>query len=184
MYVIKYLYDFLVFCILLSNTNRFYGNLNNLSQTPLQIMSFVFAFLNGSFRFIWGFLFDKFNFKILMSINFCIQIIVSISISFIALNVYVYILENWLIAICLSGCFTLLPPIFNKTFGMKNGASIFGFSGVLCGLSSFLGPVISKLFLKEKIHYMILYISSSSLSIICLATVFFFKEEAFRIQEK
>lgn len=146
-------------------------------------MSFVFAFLNGSSRFIWGLLFDKFNFKTLISINFCIQIIVSISISFISSNVYVYILENWLIAICISGCFTLLPPIFNKTFG-KNGASVFGFSGVLCGLSSFLGPVISKLFLKEKIHYMILYISSSSLSIISLVTVFFFKEESFRIQEK
>ena len=147
-------------------------------------MSFIFAFLNGASRFVWGVLFDKFGFKPLLIINFIIQIIISLSITFIVNNVILYIASNWLIAICLSGCFTVLAPSFNKIFGMKNGAAVYGFSGIICGLSSFLGPVLSKLFVKEDLHYKILYMSSSSISVICLIVLFILKEEEFQYNQK
>ena len=110
--------------------------------------------------------------------------IISLSISFIVNNVILYIASNWLIAICLSGIFTVLAPSFNKIFGMKNGATVYGFSGIICGLSSFLGPVLSKLFVKEDLHYKILYMSSSSISVICLIVLFIFKEEEFEYNKK
>lgn len=146
----------------------------------MQVMSVIFAAINGIFRFIWGFLFDKFSFRLLMSIILVIQIIVAMTIPFIAEFVYVYIVENVFMAACLSGSFTLLAPIYNKTFGRAEGARLFGIIGPFIGIVTFLGPVISRLVVKENKDYTIFYMCCSILIILSFVLVILFKEEIYR----
>ena len=84
-------------------------------------MSLLIAFLNGATRFIWGYFVDKFSFKQILFFILFIQLIISLSIYFIAYYKFliIYIIENLIIAILNSGIFTLLAPTFSKIFGNK-----------------------------------------------------------------
>lgn len=168
---------------MLTNTNRAFGNLNNLSQGGLQIMSFILAFLNGVTRFVWGWLVDKFSFKILMAIVLFIQLAISISVYFAAQNLYAFIIVNFLIGMCTAGVFTLLPPTFNKIFGVKNGAKMFSYAGIFIGIASVLGPILTKLVIKEKKDYLIVYLISAGLLVIAIILLFFLNEELFEYSD-
>ena len=169
------------FTILLTNTNRDFGNKNKLNQKGLQIMSLLIAFLNGSTRFIWGYFVDKFKFKEILFFILIIQLIISLSIYFIAYYKFliIYIIENLIIAILNSGIFTLLAPTFSKFFGIKYGAEIFGITGIIVGISCFGGPIIAKFIIKENTDYLILYLTSSGIILITIVFLIFFKEEKF-----
>jgi hypothetical protein len=63
---------------MVTNTNRSFGNLAGLDQEVLQAMSKAFAGINGSFRFVFGFLYDKFSFRSLFLIILTIQVFIII----------------------------------------------------------------------------------------------------------
>ena len=169
------------FTILLTNTNRDFGNKNELNQKGLQIMSLLIAFLNGATRFIWGYFVDKFSFKQILFFILFIQLIISLSIYFIAYYKFliIYIIENLIIAILNSGIFTLLAPTFSKIFGIKYGADIFGITGITVGISCFGGPIIAKFVIKENRDYLILYLSCAGVILVTIGFLVFFKEEKF-----
>ena len=112
-HVINFYNFIIVCCFLISNTSRILGNKKDVDQDSLFLIGFLFGLVNGLTRFAWGFLMDKFGFKILNIIISYIEITVSWTIYFSAQNNAFYITENLLVACCLRGTFTTIAPLFN-----------------------------------------------------------------------
>ena len=151
-------------------------------------MGTLFGIINGSSRFIWGYLMDIFGFKCLMIIISFMELTVSLTIFYVASkmqNIIIYIIENLIIALCLSGTFTMITPTFSKIFGNK-GAEIYGITGMSIGFASFLGPILTKILI---VHpgvkdYEIVYFSGGTFVILNLITLFIFKEQPFVFKNK
>ena len=170
------------FLYLLTNTNRAFGNKSDISQSALQIMAIIFGIINGITRFMWGLLMDNFSFKPLMSIIMIMEAIIAFTVYYSKINKYLYIFENLMCAICLSGFFTTITPTFNKVFGFKNGAKLYGLTGILIGVASFLGPVITKLYIggKNKIElYRNVYFSGGFVVALSFIALIMFKEKIY-----
>ena len=80
-----------------------------------------------------------------MFIILFLELGVSVSVYYSVKEPIVYLIENFVIALGLSGTFTMITPTFHKVFGHKNGAKIYGLTGILIGIASFLGPVLTKI---------------------------------------
>lgn len=193
-FLIKFFY-LIVFCFLVSNTNRHFGGMGGVPQSYLSVLGWLFGIVNGSTRFIWGMLMDKFGFKFLMIIISIIEMGVSGSIYFLVdygdYGKVIYLIENLLIAICLSGTFTMITPLFNKVFGKDYGAEMYGLTGFSIGLASFCGPLLIKAIVpgqtdedpknedkaKKDEHYFYLYVIGGAICFIKFIVVLFFKED-------
>ena len=169
------------FLYLLTNTNRAFGNSCDISQLALQLMAVLFGVINGATRFVWGLLMDKYNFKILMYIIMTLEIIISFTVYYTKINDILFVVVNLLSAVSLSGFFTTITPTFNKVFGFKNGAKIYGLTGILIGVASFLGPVLTKIFIKDekKELYRNIYFVGGGFIIFSFISLFFFEEKSF-----
>jgi len=170
-----YIIIYIVCCFLITNTYRILGNKKSVGQTPLYLIGFFFGLVNGGTRFIWGYLMDKFNFKVLMIIISIIELIVSGSIYFFADNPVIFVIENLLVACCLSGTFTTITPLFQKIF--KNlGTEMYGLTGFFIGLASFTGPILTKLVIKDESDYLIIYLVGGGFVLVKFISLFFFDE--------
>ena len=83
---------------------------------------------------------DKFNFKIIMYIISFIEIGVSLTIYPLVDYPLIFIMENLLIALCLSGTFTTIIPLFNKVFGNDYGSANIWDYWIFCWYCKFLWP--------------------------------------------
>ncbi len=131
---------------------------------------------------------DKLGFKFLMIIITILELIVSLTIFYVANNLkneLIYIIENLIIALCLSGTFTMITPTFSNIFGNK-GAEIYGITGFMIGVASFLGPILTKILIGNNgvKDYEIVYFSGGGFVIINLIFLIIFKEEPFVFQGK
>ena len=171
------LFKNLVLCFLITNTYRTLGNKKRVCQYALYIIGILFGLINGGTRFIWGILMDKFNFKILMFIISIIEFGVCGTIYISASNPYFFVIENVLVACCLSGTFTTITPLFNKVFGDKNGAEMFGLTGFSIGLASFAGPVLTKLYIKDESDYFVLYLIGGGVCVVKFIALILFDEK-------
>ena len=167
----------LVLCFLITNTYRKLGNDKKVGQDALFIIGILFGLINGGTRFIWGILMDKFNFKILMFIISIIEFGVCGTIYISASNPYFFVIENVLVACCLSGTFTTITPLFNKVFGDKNGAEMFGLTGFSIGLASFGGSFLTKLYIKDESDYFILYLIGGGVCVVKFIALILFDEK-------
>ena len=80
---------------MISNTNRTFGQTTHLNESSLQLMGTLFGIINGSSRFIWGYLMDIFGFKCLMIIISFMELTVSLTIFYVASkmqNIIIYII--------------------------------------------------------------------------------------------
>ena len=167
---------FLVFCFLITNTYRILGNKKNVGQEYLYLIGILFGLVNGGTRFVWGFLMDKFNFKILMIIISIIEFGICGSIYFSVAIPVVFVIENLLVACCLSGTFTTITPLFNKVF-KELGAEMYGLTGFFIGLASFMGPILTKLIIKEdNDDYLYVYLIGGIICFIKFIALLFFDE--------
>ena len=164
------------------------------------MIGFLFGLVNGLTRFGWGYLMDKFGFKILNIIITCIEIAVSWTIYFSVKNDALFVIENLLVACCLSGTFTTITPLFNKVFGKKLATEIYGLTGFFIGIASILGPLLIKVIIpktdieqnessnlkdnpsgcdnyKNGDNYYILYVIGGGISLIKLIALICFKED-------
>ena len=73
-----------------------------------------FGIVNGSSRFLWGYLMDKLGFRILMFIITGIEIIISITLYFSINYSFLYIISVLFVSACIGGHFSILSPEFNK----------------------------------------------------------------------
>lgn len=120
---------------------------------------------------------DKFNFKILMVIISIIEMTISATIYFLADYPSIFVIENLLVATCLSGTFTTITPLFNKIFN-KLGAEMYGLTGFFIGLASFLGPVLTKILIKDDSDYLIIYLIGGVICLIKFIALLFFDENS------
>ncbi len=170
------------FLYLLTNTNRAFGNLTDIPQSALQIMAILFGVVNGITRFMWGLLMDKFSFKPLMLIIMILESSIAFSVYFSKINEYLYIFENLMCAICLSGFFVTITPTFNKVFGFDNGAKLYGLTGITIGVASFLGPIVTKIYIgdkNEKDLYRNVYFLGGFIVVLSIISLYMFEEKSF-----
>ena len=165
----------IVFCFLISNTSRILGNNKKVGQNALYLVGILFGLMNGATRPIWGYLMDKFSFKILMFIISFIELGVSATIYYFAGNPFIFVLENILVACCLSGA-TLFIPLFHKIFGKDYGAQLYGITGFSIGLASLVGPLLIKILVNEDKDYLTVYLIGGSLCFIKTLALICFKE--------
>ena len=110
-----------------------------------------------------------------------LEIIISFTVYYTKINDILFVVVNLLSAVSLSGFFTTITPTFNKVFGFKNGAKIYGLTGILIGVASFLGPVLTKIFIKDekKELYRNIYFVGGGFIIFSFISLFFFEEKSF-----
>lgn len=167
--------------MLIPNIARTYGNLNNLDQLSLQILTFTFSSVNAVLRFPWGYIYDKIGFKQVLYVIILLQLVVASSIYFVASNIYLYFFENILIAVAISGIYVVMPPTYKQIFGSKNGTDIYGVSSILIGVATVVGAVLTQFILKDNNlqNYLIVFICSAVIILIGLVNLIYFKVEPF-----
>ena len=166
----------IVLDFLISNCNRDFGNKNDVPQNSLFILGILFGTINGSSRFLWGYLMDKFGFKILMLIITSIEIIIAATLYFSVQNDILYIISVLLISACLGGHFAILSPVFNKIFGLEKGPEMYGLTGNCIGIASVSGPLMSNFVLKNKQDFLIVFLVGGALCVVKFVVLIFFNE--------
>lgn len=165
-----------------TNTNRSFGQLNQLSEELLSFLSKTFSLINGFGRIFWGTLFDKFGFKKLYLVVLICEVIVSSSLFYIGNSPFLYFFAISLTSFVLSGSISLMIPLYPKIYGVKYASEINGISLSLYGFSSLLGPIVSKFLIKDKSDYKLLYLSGTFFAIISLLTCITFDEIPFKYE--
>ena len=170
---------YLVFGYFSTNTSRAFGT-RKLVESDLQLMSKVCLFLNGVFRISWGFVYDRFGFKIPYTIITALQIITSISFYFSANYLWSYYITNLLENIVFAGHGSIAPPIVSKIFGMKNTVKLIGITGYYIGTAAFLGAVIGKIIIqKDSSDFLIVYLIGAGFAIMGFVICLIMKEDKF-----
>ena len=170
---------------MISNTARILGNKKHVGQNALFLIGFLFGLINGSTRFIWGFLMDKFGFKKLILIISIVELGISGTIYHFAGNAVIFVFENLLVACCLSGTFTTITPLFNKVFGKELATEIYGLTGFFIGIASFIGPLLAKMMIKEDDDYLMVYLIGGGICLMKFMALLCFKEnEPYQFKNK
>lgn len=97
------------------------------------------------------------------------------TIYFFADNPVIFIIENLLVACCLSGTFTMITPLFKDIFG-DLGTEMYGLTGFFIGLASFMGPILTKSLIKEDSDYLKIYLIGGAICVIKFIALLFFDE--------
>ena len=106
-----------------------------------------------------------------------IEIIISASLYFVTFSNVLYMLCILLIASCVGGNFTIIPPCFNKIFGIELGQKVFAISGNFIGIASISGPMLTKFLIKDKTGYLIVFYVSCFILVFKMIVLCFFNEE-------
>ncbi len=136
----------------------------------------LFGVINGSSRFLWGWLMDKFGFKVLMFVITGIEIAIGTSLYFSINVAALYISSVLLISACIGGHFAILSPVFNKIFGLERGPEMYGITGNFIGVASICGPILTNFILHEKSDFLIVFLVGAGLCVIKLVVLIFFDE--------
>ena len=144
----------------------------------------MFGLVNGSCRFLWGYLMDKFGFKPLMSIIAGIELFLAGSLYFLVKIPSLFVICILLVATCIGGHFSILAPLFNKVYGVEIGPQCYGICGFCIGVSNLIGPLLCMFILKEKTDFLIAYLFGGSLVLIKIFSLIMFDEnEKFNFDE-
>ena len=120
---------------------------------------------------------DKFGFKVLMFIISILELFLSGTIYYIAGNPILFVIENLLVACCLSGTFTTITPLFNKIFGKELATEIYGLTGFFIGVASFVGPLLTKIMINEDEDYLMVYMIGGGICLMKFMALLCFKED-------
>lgn len=169
---------------MISNCNRDFSNKNGVSQDAVYILGICFGIINGFSRFFWGWLVDIWGFKILMYIITIVEVIVSATLYFSVRNALIYVISILLIAMCLGCHFSILSPCFNKIFGLEIGPEIYGLTGNFIGISSMIGPLMTKHIIDEKSDYLYAFLAGGTLCLMKIFVLLVFDENEKYVYEK
>ena len=176
----------LFYGFLLSNTYRNFGIEKNLSDSGMQILSKAFTLINTFSRLLWGFICDKFGFKIPYIIVCINQIISGSLIYFASSNLYFYFTVVCLGVLSYAGHIVLYPNLVHIKFGVNNSVIILGIFGIFAGIVSILGPILTLFILKKDDkdkaddnikNYLFVYLIGMFPTIISLILTIFIKVE-------
>lgn len=104
------------------------------------------------------------------------EIFVSFTIDYLVKYPYVYVIENLIIASCISGLFTTITPLFSKVFGKKYGPEIYGLTGFFCGFANISGAFLTRFAIKEKNDYLKIHIVGGISAVVQLFFLIIFNE--------
>ena len=108
------------------------------------------------------------------------------TIYFVADKPVIFVIENLLVACCLSGTFTMITPLFKDIFG-DLGTEMYGLTGFFIGLASFMGPILTKSLIKEDSDYLKIYLIGGAICVVKFIALLFFDENTkfrFKVQLK
>ena len=97
------------------------------------------------------------------------------TIYFVADKPVIFVIENLLVACCLSGTFTMITPLFKDIFG-DLGTEMYGLTGFFIGLASFAGPILTKTLIKEDSDYLKIYLIGGAICVVKFIALLFFDE--------
>lgn len=143
----------------------------------MYVIGVMFGVINGGSRFLWGWLMDKFGFKILMFIITGIEILISATFYFTAANSILYITSVLLVSACIGGHFAILSPVFNKIFGLERGPEMYGVTGLFIGFASICGPIFTNFILNETKDFLVVFLVGCGLCILKFIVLIFFRED-------
>ena len=143
----------------------------------MYILGFLFGLVNGSTRFVWGILMDKFGFKKINIAISCLEIITCSTIYFCSKIPFLFVFENLLVACCIGGTFTTITPLFNVIFGKELGIEIYGLTGFAIGFATLLGPILAKFMIKKIDDYLLLYLIGGGICVIKFIALICFNEK-------
>ena len=172
----------IVLDFLISNCNRDFGNKNHVSQNAIFTLGILFGIVNGSSRFLWGYLMDKFGFKTLMFAITTIEVTVGTSLYFIVKYDAIFVICVLCVGACIGGNFVILAPTFNKIFGLQIGPELYGITSISIGIANICGPILTTVILKENKDYLVAFLIGASLSFSKMILLFFFKEEQYQFK--
>lgn len=162
---------------LISNCYRDFGNKYGCEQTTMFVLGILFGIVNGTSRFIWGWVLDKFGFKILMGTITLLEVIVACTIYFIVEYDVLFVIIVLISAECLGGNFCCLSPVYTIIYGIEVGPQMYSLAGVVMGIAQFSGPIITKFIISAKKDYLIVFIIGGSLCLIKFGVLFFFDDK-------
>ena len=169
----------LYFLYIITNTNRSFGQLNLLSSGLLSTLSKLYSFINGFGRIIWGYLLDKFKLKKIDFFILFLEIIISSTIFYAGKYQYLYFIMICCCSSLFSGVVVITVVIFPKIYGIKYSNKIFGIASAISGFSCILGPIASKVFIKELKDYKKMYISGMFFSLLAIINLYFLNDNKY-----
>ena len=165
----------LIFGFLLSNTYRNFGVQRNLDELGMQTLSKTFTMLNTFSRLAWGFICDKFGFKIPYVIICINQFICGVTIYYSSNNLVTYFIVVSLGVLSYAGHIILFPNLIKIKFGVDNSVIILGICGIFAGIACLMGPVLTSSLLQKREDYLIIYLIGVAPTIFSLLLTFFIK---------
>ena len=162
---------------LISNCYRDFGNKYGCNQTSMFILGILFGVVNGTSRFLWGHLLDKFGFKILMYTLTFLEIICSCTIYYTVQYDALYIIMVLIAAACLGGNFCCISPLYTLIYGIEVGPQMYALAGIVMGIAQFCGPILVKFILSSKKDYLITFLIGGTFCVCKLAVLLFFDDK-------
>ena len=161
---------------MISNCNRDFGNKYGCNQTSMFILGILFGVVNGTSRFLWGFLLDKYGFKILMYIITILEIISSCTIYYTVKYDALYVIMVLIVAFCLGGNLCCISPLYTLTYGIEVGPQMYALAGNIMGLAQFSGPLLVKFMISEQKDYLIIFLLGGTFCMFKLVVLLFFDD--------
>ena len=137
---------FYVMCgmIFMSVSNGYFiaTNFKNYGMTKmsddqfLTLVGSLGSMFNGGGRFLWGALYDKFDFKKVYTTVLIMQMIIIVTLRFISAYEIPYLIWVCGALLCEGGNFVLFPPLSLKVFGPDVGSKIYSLLILVCGISN------------------------------------------------
>jgi MFS family permease len=140
------------------------------------VLGILFGVVNGTSRFLWGHLLDKFGFKILMYTLTFLEIICSCTIYYTVEYDALFIITVLIIAACLGGNFCCISPLYTLIYGIEVGPQMYALAGNVMGIAQFCGPILVKLFLSSKKDYLITFLIGGTFCVCKIAVLLFFDD--------
>ena len=163
--------------LLIINCNRDFANKNEVSENILYILGILFGVFNGASRIIFGWLMDKFGFKMIMLCISIIELAVGCSIySLVAFDI-IYAILIILDGINIGGTAAMLAPLYKKVFGIDIGPEVFGISGMTLALANLAGPILTEFYINKKEDYIVPFLIGACLVTVKTLVVLFFDED-------
>ena len=140
------------------------------------ILGILFGVVNGSSRFLWGHLLDKYGFKVLMYTLTFFEIISASTIYYTVQYDVLYIIIVLIVAACLGGNFCCISPLYTLIYGIEVGPQMYALAGIVMGIAQFCGPILVKFILTSKKDYLITFLIGGTFCVCKLAVLLFFDD--------
>jgi predicted MFS family arabinose efflux permease len=113
------------FGVFVAFTYKEYGLLGIDNDKSLSFIGMMGGLANGTSRFIWGFLFDKYSYKVISTIINCLLLICCIAINWTVEYEYAYMATVMLAYACYGGNYSIYPPQTVRLLGKDLGSKVY-----------------------------------------------------------